>query len=207
MAIDVNELYVILREVARRGGIVSYEDLSRLYHKSTGEWHEPHGTWDVPLGRLNRQTNADGLPPISAVVTYKRQSEDEDWSPPGAGFWQSSPAVPPRPPTAEERLRVWYEFLRRVHAVPWPETLQRRKVYGRHIVSDPKICHGKLTFTGTRVFVQDVLEMVAEGMEWDTIIKQWHGSISREAIAEAVRLAGRALIDHVDEYAQEAASA
>jgi uncharacterized protein (DUF433 family) len=79
--------------------------------------------------------------------------------------------------------------------------------FGRHIVADPKVCHGKLTFAGTRVFVRDVLDMVAQGMDWDAIIKEWHGSITREAIAEAVQLAGRALLDHADEYAEEAASA
>ncbi len=84
----------------------------------------------------------------------------------------------------------------------------KRKLYGKYIVADPKICHGKLTFVGTRIFVKDVLDMLAEGMDWDTIIKEWHGSISREAIAETVLLAGRALFDHLDEYAsKEAASA
>ena len=82
-----------------------------------------------------------------------------------------------------------------------------RKQYGKYIVADPKICHGKLTFVGTRIFVRSVLEMVAQGMSWDKIIWQWHGSITREAIAEAVELAERALFDHVDEYVQAADSA
>jgi uncharacterized protein (DUF433 family) len=87
------------------------------------------------------------------------------------------------------------------------KSAMQRRLFGRHIVADPKICHGKLTFVGTRVFVKDVLDMVAEGMDWDTIIKQWHGSLTREAISEAVRLAGRALQDHADQYAVEPASA
>ncbi len=69
-----------------------------------------------------------------------------------------------------------------------------RKQYGMYIVADPKICHGKLTFVGTRIFVRSVLEMVAEGMAWEEIIRQCHGHICRDAIAEAVELAGRALI-------------
>jgi len=76
----------------------------------------------------------------------------------------------------------------------------RRKLFGKYIVADPKICHGKLTFIGTRIFVKDVLEMVADGMDWDRIIKEWNGHIKREAIAEAVRLAGRAFLEHADEY-------
>jgi uncharacterized protein (DUF433 family) len=67
---------------------------------------------------------------------------------------------------------------------------------GQFIVADPKICHGKLTFLGTRILVHDVLEQVAEGMAWEAIIDSWHGSLTPEAISEAVRLARRALASH-----------
>ncbi len=59
---------------------------------------------------------------------------------------------------------------------------------GRHIVTDPKICHGKPTFRGTRIMVSQVLEQVARGMVWEAIIEEWRGSITKEAIAEAVTL-------------------
>ncbi len=62
---------------------------------------------------------------------------------------------------------------------------------GRYIVADPKICHGKPTFRSTRILVSDVLEQIADGMAWETVIQEWHGSISKEAIAEAVQLATR----------------
>lgn len=39
--------------------------------------------------------------------------------------------------------------------------------------------------------VEQVLEMIAKGTVWEQIIKEYDGAISREAIAEAVRLAGR----------------
>lgn len=61
-------------------------------------------------------------------------------------------------------------------------------LYGRYIVSDPDVCHGKLTFRGTRVMVADVLEQIADGLAWETIIEEWHGSITKEAIAEALNL-------------------
>ena len=61
-----------------------------------------------------------------------------------------------------------------------------KKSNGRLICADPNICHGKLTFRGTRILVSDVLELVATGMDWDDIIKECHGSISRRAIAEAL---------------------
>ena len=63
-------------------------------------------------------------------------------------------------------------------------------VLGRYVVADPAICHGAVTFRGTRLFVSDALNMVADGMRWEDIVAECHGSITPEAIAEAVRLAG-----------------
>lgn len=77
------------------------------------------------------------------------------------------------------------------------------KLMGRYIVTDPEICHGQPTFRGTRILVADVLEQVASGVIWETIIEEWHGHITTEAIAEAVQLASRALIEHIDEYVLE----
>ncbi len=63
-----------------------------------------------------------------------------------------------------------------------------RKLYGRYIISEPTICHGKPTFRGTRILVADVLEQVVDGLDWETIIQEWRGDITREAIAEAVKI-------------------
>jgi uncharacterized protein (DUF433 family) len=71
---------------------------------------------------------------------------------------------------------------------------------GRYIVTDPEICHGKPTFRGTRILVQHVLEQVADGMDWESIMLEWRGRIGKDAIAEAVSLAGRAFLDHAPEY-------
>jgi uncharacterized protein (DUF433 family) len=71
----------------------------------------------------------------------------------------------------------------------------RRVKLGQYIVSDPDICHGKPTFRGTRIMVEQVLEMVVEGTVWEQIVAEYDGAISREAIAEAVRLAGRSFSD------------
>lgn len=76
----------------------------------------------------------------------------------------------------------------------------KKKSFGRYIVSDPLICHGRLTFRGTRVMVEGVLQLLEEGMDWDQIIEGFNGSITRPAIAEAVRLANRALSKQADEY-------
>ena len=78
-----------------------------------------------------------------------------------------------------------------------------RKLYGRYIVSDPKICHGKPTFRGTRIMVSDVLEQVADGLDWETIIEEWHRTVTKEAIAEAISLSRQAFLEHADKYIVE----
>ena len=83
----------------------------------------------------------------------------------------------------------------------------KTKLMGRHIVTDPKICHGQPTIRGTRILVADVLELVAAGMAWETIEAEFRGAVSRAAIAEAVRLASAAFRRHADEFALEAAGA
>lgn len=77
------------------------------------------------------------------------------------------------------------------------------KILGRYIISDPKICHGKPTFRGTRILVADVLEQIASGMDWEAIREEWRGSLSRDAIAEAIRLAREALVTHSAELIAE----
>ena len=83
----------------------------------------------------------------------------------------------------------------------------KAKSIGRHMVVDPRICHGRPTFRGTRVLVSDVLEQVAGGMAWETIIEEWNGSVPKQAIAEAVQLASQAFQRHADELAGEPLSA
>ena len=82
-----------------------------------------------------------------------------------------------------------------------------RKMIGRYIVTDPRICHGQPTFRGTRIMVTQVLEQVASGMAWETIVEEWRGKVSKAAIAEAVQLAKQAFVDHVNEYIVEFPSA
>lgn len=79
----------------------------------------------------------------------------------------------------------------------------KERFFGRYVVTDPDICHGKPAFRGTRILVADVLEQVADGLAWETIIEEWRGSVSYEAIAEAVRLSRRAFLENADQYALE----
>ncbi len=87
------------------------------------------------------------------------------------------------------------------------DSFMAQKMIGRYIVSDPRICHGKPTFRGTRIMVSQVLEQITSGMAWETIVEEWRGKVPKEAIAEAVRLAMQAFADHVEEYVVELASA
>jgi uncharacterized protein (DUF433 family) len=75
----------------------------------------------------------------------------------------------------------------------------KTQTVGRFVTTDPDVCHGEPVFRGTRILVSDVLEQVANGMAWETIIEEWRGAINREAIAEAVRLAREALVSHAPE--------
>ena len=71
-----------------------------------------------------------------------------------------------------------------------------RRDLGQFIVADPKICRGRPTFKGTRVTIADVLADVERGLSWDFICYRWgDGKVTRGAIAEAVQLARRALLD------------
>ena len=75
---------------------------------------------------------------------------------------------------------------------------RRRKEFGHHIVSDPKICGGDLTFKGTRLLVKDVLYYVAQGKDWDWISEAYDGRLSHEAIAEAIELARETLVTTIE---------
>jgi uncharacterized protein (DUF433 family) len=79
-----------------------------------------------------------------------------------------------------------------------------RKALGRYVVVDSKICHGQPTFRGTRILVSDVLEQVADGAAWETIEEQWRGAINQKAIAAAVRLARKALLERIPKGAEPA---
>jgi uncharacterized protein (DUF433 family) len=71
-----------------------------------------------------------------------------------------------------------------------------KRMIGRHIVTDPTVCHGQPAFRGTRILVADAMEQVAAGIAWETIVEEWRGDISPDAISEAVRLASPAFRDH-----------
>jgi uncharacterized protein (DUF433 family) len=90
---------------------------------------------------------------------------------------------------------------------PTRENSTMRKKLGKFSVIDPTICHGQPTFRGSRVLVADVLEQVTAGMPWQTIEEQWRGAVSQEAIAEAIGLARKALLERAPTWAAMPANA
>jgi len=84
----------------------------------------------------------------------------------------------------------------------------KRKDLGRFIVADPRICRGRPTFKGTRITVAEVLADVERGLSRDFICYRWgDGKITKDAVAEAVQLARRALLDRGGLLAEDVAAA
>lgn len=67
--------------------------------------------------------------------------------------------------------------------------------FGKYLVVDPRVCHGQLTFRGTRVPVETILSYLGRGYSLDYLQESWP-QVSPEAIAEAVKLASEQLIEH-----------
>ena len=76
---------------------------------------------------------------------------------------------------------------------------------GKHLVVDPKICHGQLTFKGTRVMVGPVLRALQRGELWQEIKQGWP-TVPEGAIEEALGLAIDKLVETYeleDEFEEE----
>lgn len=114
---DLEVLYEVMTEWARRKHKDTYTALSHAYKKRTGQWFDPHGSWDFSLGEVNRRCHAVGAPALTAVVVLARDGE------PGGSFWGCSDNVPPRPSDEVERLVAWARILKAVHAHTWPSKL------------------------------------------------------------------------------------
>ncbi|MBC8228386.1 DUF433 domain-containing protein [bacterium] len=82
----------------------------------------------------------------------------------------------------------------------------KRIEIGKYLVVDSKICHGQLTFKGTRVMVSPVLRALQRGESWDEIRQDWP-TVPDEAIQEALELAIEKLVDSYefeeDEFEEE----
>ncbi len=72
---------------------------------------------------------------------------------------------------------------------------EHMKEIGSHLIIDPEICHGQMTFKGTRIPVDTVLSYLAKGYPIDQLVKNWP-ELTRDAIEEAVHLAANSLQMH-----------
>lgn len=121
---NLDDLYVILSDWARRKTFQTYTDLSHAYRARTNDWFEPHGSWDAPLGSLNRRLHsALNAPAISALVVRKPAPSSGGTQEPGGGFWGCAPNVPPRPQNDLTRVAEWSRILNDVFAYAWPATM------------------------------------------------------------------------------------
>lgn len=57
------------------------------------------------------------------------------------------------------------------------------------IVVNPKIHFGKPCITGTRITVQDVLELLNEGLSFDEIIQDYYPDLTAEDIQACIQYA------------------
>lgn len=69
--------------------------------------------------------------------------------------------------------------------------MQRVEV-GKYLVIDPEVCHGQMTFKGTRVPVETVLAFLAKGYAVDQLLRSWP-ELTRPAVEEAILLASESL--------------
>lgn len=89
----------------------------------------------------------------------------------------------PRPGTEERRVSMTEDG---------PEIVLKYVEIGQHLVVDPRVCHGQLTFKGTRVPVETVLYYMAKGETMSEVEYDWP-RVARKAVAEALKLAASAL--------------
>ena len=72
------------------------------------------------------------------------------------------------------------------------------------IITDPKVANGQPIFRGTAITVEEILEQLACGMDIADIAGTRDGKISPLDVAEAVRLASRALTENAARYVSAA---
>ena len=58
------------------------------------------------------------------------------------------------------------------------------------IAINPEIRFGKTCVAGTRISVQDVLELVKEGISFENIMQEYYPDLLREDIQACIRYAG-----------------
>jgi uncharacterized protein (DUF433 family) len=68
------------------------------------------------------------------------------------------------------------------------------KEIGEYLVVDPEVCHGKMTFKGTRIPVNTILTFLGTGNSIDDILRKWP-RLKQEAVLEALRYAADLVLE------------
>src|SRR5713101_345506 len=107
-----------------------------------------------------------------------RATSDNGWETPTVAIGIKPPCRMPCPPEAPIYADGAHDGTPESGGARWPSPMKcynrsyllpggmalkparKTRLMGRHIVTDPRVCHGKPTFRGTRVLVSDVLEQV-----------------------------------------------
>ncbi len=76
---------------------------------------------------------------------------------------------------------------------------------GKHLVADTRVCSGRLIFKGTRILVADALELIKAGYSPKAIARQYRGSVTAQAVREALALMRRGIVREVLARAKTAA--
>jgi len=67
--------------------------------------------------------------------------------------------------------------------------MEMKKDYRKRIVIDQKIHFGKPCISGTRITVEDVLELIQENIPFDEIIEKYYPDLEIEDIKACARFA------------------
>ncbi|MBM4309294.1 MAG: DUF433 domain-containing protein [Deltaproteobacteria bacterium] len=67
--------------------------------------------------------------------------------------------------------------------------MAEKRNYGRRIVIDPKVHFGKASIAGSRIPVEDVLELIQENISFTEIIEKYYPDLEIEDIKACVRYA------------------
>ena len=68
---------------------------------------------------------------------------------------------------------------------------------GEHLAIDSRVCGGRLIFKGTRILVNDALEMVRDGATPERVAREYGALIKAAAVAEAMSLVRRGVVREV----------
>jgi uncharacterized protein (DUF433 family) len=68
---------------------------------------------------------------------------------------------------------------------------------GHHLAIDTRVCGARLIFKGTRILVNDALEMIRGGLTPQKVAQEYPGLLTPAAVSEAVSLTRRGIVREV----------